>query len=254
MFLLIAVIVFSSLSVTVLFNLEEIVVEGDSIYTFDELVDGAGIVTGVNLLRLDTESYRQQLIDNFVYIDSVRIRKKFPSKLTVYVDGAVEMANIEHEGVYYIVSKNGRILREAEIITSNTIVYGFEAVEPEVGGYIKSEDDRKNAMVYDIINTKTEAGLTGIISIDISDRMDIRMNYMNRVELLIGTEDELEIKLKGAAEMVENNIDINESGTLRLMETPMLVFRRDLPESALILPDELIAESDDDDEAVGESI
>jgi len=250
MFLLISVIVFSVLSVTVLFNLEEIIVEGaddESIYTIEEIIDAAGIVPGVNLLRLDTERFRQRLISNLVYIDSVTIRKNLPSTLTIQVSGAVEMANIEHEGEHFIVSKNGRILGKADIITGNTVFYGYEADEPVVGGYIRSVNERKNDMIYDIINTMEEVGLKGIVSIDITDHLDIRMNYMNRVEILIGPETELETKLKSAVEMVTNEIDINESGTLRLVDVPMISFRRDMPEPLHGLIDE-VPEIPQDDE------
>jgi cell division septal protein FtsQ len=232
MFLLITVIVSSVLSVTVLFNLEEIIVEGDSIYTDEQIIEASGIKPGVNLNRLNTEGNRQQLIDNLFYIDSVTIRKNRPSRLTIQVSGAVEMAHIEHEGSYYIVSENGRILAKAEIISGNTIIYGYEADEPEVGKYLRSSNERKNNMIYDIMNTIGEGGLKGIISVDITDHLDIRMNYMNRVELLVGPETDLEVKLKGAAELIENQIDINETGSIRLMDVPMLVFKRDVIEPA----------------------
>jgi cell division protein FtsQ len=246
MFLFIFIIVFSVLSVTVLFNLDEIIVEGESIYDYDEIAEAAGIRTGVNLLRLDTARPRNRLVESLVYIDDARIRKNFPGRLTIHVTGAVEMANIEHGGRYYTVSKNGRILSEADIITSNIIIYGYEADEPVIGRYISTQNERKRHLIFTLVNTMEEAELTGIVSIDISDHLDITMNYMNRVEILLGTEFELDIKLKAAAEMTQHRINVNESGVLRLIDPlAAIVFLPEVPEAA-IRPDDIIADDDDD--------
>ena len=245
MFALISVIVFSALSVTVLFNLGEIIIEGDSIYSDEEIIETAGIKLGVNLIRLDTEVFKRRLIDNYAYIDSVVIRKNLPFRLTINITGAVEMANIEHEGRYYIISKNGRILQQTDTTGSNTVIYGFDADDPDVGGYISSEDEHKKDLMFEIMGMMEYVGLAGIVSVDISQRLYITMNYMNRVELLIGPETDLEVKLKAAAEILENEIDINESGTLRLMDTQSIVFRRDVIEATLGPSVEDTAQDDD---------
>jgi cell division septal protein FtsQ len=247
MFLFVAVVVFSVLSVTVLFNLEQIFTEGESVYTHEQLIEAAGVTAGVNLIRLNTEVFRQNILDELIYIDRVNIRKSFPNRLTISVVGAVEMANIEHNGIYYIISKNGRILGEADIITGNTVIYGFEAYEPVVGDYIQSEDDRKNNLIYNLMDAINKTELPGITSINITDRQDIRLNYMNRVELFIGPEAELEIKFTAAAEMLANVLPKNESGTLRMMELPMLVFASDMPEP-LRIPEAEILEIIGDEE------
>jgi cell division protein FtsQ len=218
MFLFAAVIVFSILAATVLFTLEYIEVEGDTIYPDEQIITVSGIRTGVNLLRFDTSEGKRRLIDNLVYVDSVEIRKNLPSRITIHIVGAVEMAVIEHEGLFFKVSKNGRLLEITGRSTSLPVIFGFDADEPVVGGYLFSNEARKTELLYTLMNTIEEVGLHGIADINIRDVGDIRMNYMNRVTLLLGDSRELERKLRAAVYILTEDIDQNERGTLRLIE------------------------------------
>ncbi|MDR2532199.1 MAG: FtsQ-type POTRA domain-containing protein [Oscillospiraceae bacterium] len=218
MFLLVAVLVFSILSVTVLFTLEVIETEGDSIYSDEQIIEVSGIRTGVNLLRFDTSESRKRIMDSLVYIDNVEIHKNLPNKITIHVVEAVEMASIEHEGLYYKISKNGRILGTIGRNSQFTAIYGFEADEPVVGGYISSAELRKTGLIFTLMETAAEVGLTGIIDINIEDFLDIRMNYMNRIVLHVGPSIQLEDKLRAAVHILTEDIEQNERGTLRLIE------------------------------------
>jgi len=224
MFFVVAVTIFSILSVTVLFNLEEIVVEGESIYTSEEIVAASGIREGINLLRFDTGTGRNRIIESLVYVDDVTIRKGFPNRVTITVAGAVEMVSIAHENHFYTISRNGRILETTRSASDNIAVYGFEAEEPVIGGYISSAEQRKTELVFTLIKTAEEAELFGIMDIDITDHLDIKMNYMNRITLHIGAGTDLEQKLRAAAEILENRIESNERGTLRLINPLEVVF------------------------------
>ncbi|MCL2076792.1 MAG: FtsQ-type POTRA domain-containing protein [Oscillospiraceae bacterium] len=225
MFLLVSAVVFSVLSATVLFNLEEVTAVGESIYTHEEIIAAADIKPGVNLIRFNSGECEARIAESLVYIDSVHIKKNLPGKLVINVVGAEEMANIEHEGNYYIISKNGRILGLADKNSENTVIYGYEADEPVIGARIKSISDRKTDLVYKLMNTAENVGLTGIVDIDISDYLNISMNYMNRIELHIGASTELEQKFRASAELLEKEIDKNEYGTLRLIDPLKVVFK-----------------------------
>jgi cell division protein FtsQ len=220
----VAITVFSILSVTVLFSLDEVTVEGESVYPAEQIVAASGIRTGVNLIRFNTGDSRRRIIDSLVYIDDVIIRKNLPNRVTIVVTGAREMASIAHEGVFYTISHNGRILERTHTARDVTVIYGFEADEPMVGGYIRSEQDRKTELIFTIFETAREVELFGITSIDITDFLDISLNYMDRITLSLGPGTQLEDKLRAAVEIVENRIESNERGTLLLIDPLKVVF------------------------------
>ena len=258
MFLLVFVIAFSILSTTVLFKITEVVAvtenseETAGFYTAEQIVEATGINTGANLLRLNSEIHSRNVLDNLIYIDSVQIKKSLPGKVTVYVVEAVEMANIAELGQTFIISEKGRILGAVygSAANSNTIIYGYEPDEPVLGEYIRSVDERKTDLVFAIMQRSEMAGLRGIVSINLHDPLDITMNYMNRVELQLGSGVELELKLRVAAEMLENQIDVTEHGTIRLQDPLRAVFKDDVEDEIApwLVPDD----DDDDDDEPGE--
>jgi cell division septal protein FtsQ len=224
MFFVVGTTIFAILAGTVLFNLEEVITEGRSIYTGEQIVAASGMRAGANLLRLDTESSRRNIISSLVYVDDVTVRRVFPNKVSITVYGAAEMAAVAHEGLFYTISRNGRILEVTRTNRENIIIYGFEADEPIIGGYIDSLEARKTELAFILIKTAEEAGLSGIIDIDMTDHLDIKMNYMDRIVLHVGHPTELEHKLRAAAYIVENDIQSNEQGTLILLNPLQAVF------------------------------
>ncbi|MCL2637318.1 MAG: FtsQ-type POTRA domain-containing protein [Oscillospiraceae bacterium] len=224
MFFVVAVTIFSILAATVLFNLEEAVIEGESIYTGEQIIAVSGIQAGVNLIRFNAEDSRRRIIDSLVYVDDVAIRKAIPSRVVITITGAIEMASVAHEGIFYTISRNGRILETTRTSRENIVIHGFEADMPIVGGYISSVEERKTELIFTLIKTAEEAGLAGITSIDIHDFLDVKMNYMDRIVLHIGPVTDLEQKLRAAAHILENDVASNEQGTLLLLNPLQVVF------------------------------
>ncbi|MCL2698631.1 MAG: FtsQ-type POTRA domain-containing protein [Oscillospiraceae bacterium] len=225
MFFFVAVVILSGLSVTVLFNLQDIVTEGDSRYTSEQIIAASGIKTGVNLIRFNTDDSRQRIIDSLVYVDEVVIRKNpLANRITIEVTGAEEMAAVAYDNAFLVISKNGRILESTRRHTGLPIIHGFEAYEPVVGGRISSEETRKTELAFIIMQTIEKVGLEEILSINIEDFLDITLNYMNRVTVEIGPETQLEEKLRVAVRLLNYEIDINERGTLILLNPLQAVF------------------------------
>jgi cell division septal protein FtsQ len=223
MFFVVGATIFAVLAGTVLFNLEEVITEGRSIYTGEQIVAASGMRAGANLLRLDTESSRRNIISSLVYVDDVTVRRVFPNKVSITVYGAAEMAAVAHEGLFYTISRNGRILEVTRSNRENIIIYGFEADEPIIGGYIESVEARKTELAFILIKTAEGAGLSGIIDINMTDHLDIKMNYMDRIVLHVGHPSDLEHKLRAAAHIIETDIESNEQGTLILLD-PLKAF------------------------------
>ncbi|MCL2020059.1 MAG: FtsQ-type POTRA domain-containing protein [Oscillospiraceae bacterium] len=224
MFFVVGIAVFAILAATVLFNLEVVETEGESIYTSEEIIEAANIKAGVNLLRFDTEESRRRIIEQLVYIDDVVIRKNFPKRLTIHVTGAIEMACVEHEGTFYKISRNGRVLETTPRGSDITVIYGYEADSPYIGAYIRSTEERKTDLIFLLMNTARETGLDGIVDVDIEDYLNIRMNYMDRIVLHIGPATQLKDKFEAAAHILTEEIDQNWRGTLRLLDPLEVVF------------------------------
>lgn len=219
------VIVVSVLSVTVLFNINELAVEGESIYTDDAIVEASGIEIGMNMMRFSGKSAQEKILEELIYIDSVGIRKDFPSRLTIVVEGAVEMASIlGDDGRYYTVSYSGRILEISTRPGGSVIIRGFELENPEKGGAVSSRNEKKREVLYTLIDAIDQVGLEEIGEIDLTDHLMIEMLYDNRILIELGAVTELETKLESAREMLGPYIFESETGRLRVSNPQVIVF------------------------------
>ena len=92
---LLAVIVALTLGATVFFQVETVVVSGNSRYTQEEVVEASGIQIGDNLYRLNKIQISQQLLQTLPYLETVSIRRSLPSTLVIQVTEWQAVARVE---------------------------------------------------------------------------------------------------------------------------------------------------------------
>lgn len=100
------------LSVTVFFNAETILVEGNTRYTAEELLETGGLKVGQNLFRLDKFEVIDRM-ETLPYVKSVTIKRKLPNTLTVRV--------VENEPVVWLVTETGAALLNEEYRVLETV-------------------------------------------------------------------------------------------------------------------------------------
>ncbi len=93
------------LSVTVFFNAEEIIVEGNTRYTAKELLEQGELSVGQNLFRLDKFETIEKM-QEFPYVKDVEIDRKLPNTLVVKV--------IENQPVVWVRAPGGAALLNEE--------------------------------------------------------------------------------------------------------------------------------------------
>ncbi len=116
------------LSVTVFFNAETILVEGNTRYTAEELLEIGGLKVGQNLFRLDKFEVMDQM-ESLPYVKTVTIKRKLPNTLTVKV--------VENQPVVWVRADTGAALlneeyRVLELVTLPAeMLPAEESEEPE---------------------------------------------------------------------------------------------------------------------------
>lgn len=93
------------LSVTVFFNAEEIIVEGNTRYTAKELLEQGELSVGQNLFRLDKFKTIEKM-QEFPYVKDVEIDRKLPNTLVVKV--------VENQPVVWVSAPGGAALLNEE--------------------------------------------------------------------------------------------------------------------------------------------
>ncbi len=93
------------LSVTVFFNAETILVEGNTHYTAEAILEQGGLSVGQNLFRLDKFEVIEKM-QELPYIKTVTIHRKLPNTLSVKI--------VENQPVVWTKSANGAALLNEE--------------------------------------------------------------------------------------------------------------------------------------------
>ena len=216
----IAFSIFAILSVTVLFNVNSVVISGSSVYSADEIITVSGIKSGDNLIRKSMSRCSDMITQNLSYIEAAEVRRVFPSSVRITVSPGIEAAYMEQDDVWYLVSATGRILRidESRYNPALPVFYGTDpAEELSEGQMFESKEPGKTDRIYELMKKTPESALAGkIVSIDVTDRFNISMNYEDRITIVFRPVTDLEYNYRFADIILRQNIGSKEEGTLTL--------------------------------------
>ncbi len=238
---IIAVIVFIILANTVLFNCSDIEVSGNVRYSAEDIAEISGIKQGESLLSIDTEKAEQAIVSSLAYIDAAEVAKSWPTKIKINVTEAEKWYCVQDGLKTYVISRMGKILEENRA-SDLPVVIGYEAAEPMVGKSLTSSVEGKNELPALVLSAAEEAGLTGITSVDITDRFEIKVLVDGRITLELGISTELENKLQIAKALIEEEISLTEYVTVNITNTEKVYVRDnniiENPDVGPVLPEE----------------
>lgn len=241
-------ILLAVLSTTVLFNTANFAVEGETVYSEQEVITACGVDIGQNLITLDKGAVEQTLIEKLPYIDKAEVYVQLPDTLHITLNQSKAVANIKQGSKYYLISENGRIM-DAELTKPDknyVTVKGFDPEYAVSGDFLAaasegsrnnlakllsvvrkyadidddySDADGKNDILFELLNVIKICELTDKIKeIDISNIYGITMNYDNNLKLELGDTSDAELKLVIAKKLIERGEFDSESGTLILTQ------------------------------------
>lgn len=210
-----------TLSMTVLFNIKTIYIEGSSEYEASQIVEASEIYKGDNLVRLNTELAKQKILKNLMYIDDVTIKKEFPNKVIIKTVASVPAMNIYDQDQYILVSESLKLLLFTDEPRENLLnVMGFEPSVVNGETKLQSEDEQKVKILETIYNQLKEEGiLSDIVYIDLTDKYNIEINYSDRIFIELGSYSDLEYKIKYAHTVIRDNISVQKSGYLTFVNS-----------------------------------
>ncbi len=222
-----AVIIFSVLSVTVLFNTEKIIVEGESDYTEEQIIAASGLKGDENLVRLSTSGIPEKMLDRLVTLDSVTVEKIFPSTIKISVVRSVPMANFVYKDHNYVISHIGRVMAIDEKNADCMTIIGYKPADSVIlGGFITAEDESQDKLVKEISTAFEKAGIKDITTVDITDNLSIKISYEDRVLINIGSVLQIDEKMKIIRELIYNGyIEDTEFVTLDVSDPTRAIQR-----------------------------
>ena len=98
------------LCLTMLFNVDRINIEGNTLYEELDLIETSGIEKGENLFEVDTAYAEDKLYSVYSYIEEVEVKRAFPNAVTIKITEATPFSVIEEADGYTLVSAGGKVL------------------------------------------------------------------------------------------------------------------------------------------------
>lgn len=213
------------LSVTLLFNIKEIKISGEKDYKDEDIIFMSGINKGDNLVRLDSKEASEKILSSMVYIESAEIDKQYPETLVIKVTKCVATANIECEDGFLVVSAKGKILDKVKEKSDNLLyIKGFEPSVETLGTFLKSVDNQKDDILYELLDEYAKEDKHKITAVDMSDKYEISIDFKNRITFEMGNSNDISYKLS-LAKTVLDDLSEDKEGYMTMVGTNQISFR-----------------------------
>ena len=195
----------AALSMTLFFNVNEIIVYNETDTPDEEIVALSGIKEGDNLVRLDTAIAAESVRQNVAYAEKVSVVKVFPNTAEIHVEKAVPVANISQSYGYLLVSASNRVLEELKEAPREglIIIYGYNPAEGSIGMVLRSEDEKRDNVLRTMTAAVTECNDARIWAIDMADQSDILVYFGENAVFHMGSSIDALYKLRLAAATID---------------------------------------------------
>lgn len=210
------------LVLTMFFNINEITVTGDAVYSAEDIINTSDVIMGDNLIFISKNDIDEKISTELPYIDSVKIKRHLPSGLELIITKTEAKYAIIQDGYYTLLNENGKVLESGlEFIGENiTLLNMGEITSAEPGNSVTPKNEKVFDKLILVSDACEECGLDSITSIDLSDIYNIKLVYQGRITLELGEtdKDNTSKKLALGKAAIETQNEENEyyRGTINL--------------------------------------
>jgi cell division protein FtsQ len=204
--------VLAVLSLTVLFNIKTIQVEGQTRYSQEQIINSSGVKTEQNLLRVNSKKVMKNISNQLPYAEHIVIKKKLPDLLVIQVKEPDIQAVVQNEKPY-IISGMGRVLDDNPQSTEGIVAFEGLAIDT-VNRCIIAEDLEKLARICVILNEIRAQGIEKVTSIRADSVTESDFVFDGRVKVKLGSPEDLVYKIRFSSYLMKDKIGITEIGEL----------------------------------------
>lgn len=210
-------------------NKEKITISGMDKYSYEQIVEAAGIRGGENLLTLNKAKISGRIITKLPYIKSVRIGIKLPDTVNIEVVEMNVAYAIEGQGdSWWLMDSTGKVVEKvsASAAKSYTMIYGVQIEEPQIGypavavepqiatdasGQTVPVTIRGSERLDTVVTILQHLENNGVVgqakSLDVSNMGNIELWYEDRFQVKLGDTTNLLFKIKSMKQAIDQQQD-----------------------------------------------
>ncbi len=216
-----------ALSLTVFFKLDTIAVAGNSKYTKQQIEQISSAKMGTNLFQINKGKIKDSLQKQLPYVETADVCIKLPTTLSITIKEATAIGYFEQNNMIYILSSNNKIL-EAIPTTSKLSfaeIDGIKLKSCKVGETAVFADQNFADALFVLNQTLAEYKMDKITKIDITDYLNLKIVYDNRITITFGTQVDLANKVNLTKNVINNDISRIERGTINATNSKEVIFK-----------------------------
>ncbi|HEX2999129.1 MAG TPA: FtsQ-type POTRA domain-containing protein, partial [Armatimonadota bacterium] len=159
----------AALSLTVLFKITDISVQGTSRYQHQQIIEASGIKTGDNLFLVKTKEDAQKVRQALPYLGTVKISRKFPSGITINIQEESTAGAAACGSGYAIIGRDGNVLETASKVPDGCMtIKGLKVKKAQPGTPLQLSDSSQESAFQSTLSAVNESGLGKITAADFS--------------------------------------------------------------------------------------
>lgn len=207
---IIAIIIATALSP--LFNIKEIIVEGNEKITKEEIISLSQININENTYKTNMSKVKQRILEN-PYIKSVEIKRVLPSKVSITIEERKTTFMFEYGSGYVYINNQGYILELSNEKLDVPILQGAETAAEDFvpGNRININDLEKMSTVIKIMEIAANNDIVHLITrIDIENSQNYKILFENEQKVAyLGDETDLSTKILSIKAILEKEQGIS---------------------------------------------
>ncbi len=220
-------VTFIVLSLTVFFNIRSFRVQGNNIYSTEQIISAVGLAEGDNMFRINKFELQDQLMEQLPYIGAVEIYRKLPTTLCIDVQETGARLVAYKGGDFVLMNDQLKVLEVRDSVPKEvTFLIGCGIKEYKPGQTAVFEKDTTAGTVEKLLTSIYEQFEPKEISaIDISELHALRVYCDNhRVKLMLGNSESLSDKLQMAENAIAQN-GVNEKARIDITNPSAAYYR-----------------------------
>ena len=214
---------------TVFFQVEHILIAGNSRYTAQEVEEASGIQLGDNLFRLNKGQISEDIRRKLPYVEELTIVRHLPSTIAIEIrewdavasilpSSGTSTAEAPAAEEAWLISVGGRLLEPAPEDSTALTVTGLTVLSPQAGTQMavpQAEETRRQGLMALLAALEERGTLEKVSSIDLSAGTEILLRYDGRFDVKLPISGDFIHKLRALEAVVEKR-ESYETGTMDL--------------------------------------
>ena len=188
------------------FGISSIIVEGSTHYSDEAIVEKSGLYIGQSVLSVNKKSAVLNIQADFPYVQSVAVDSPSFGHLRIRIVEETPIAVVgsgSGDGNWTVVSETNKWL---EIMSYEAAVASghLQVRTDKTGEGTAVLPDRESLALHEIITACAASELTDIRGIDMTNMTDIRLNWRDQIEILLGNDSVLQAEIPIVAKVLRD--------------------------------------------------